>query len=272
MKHSRAPWGSIWTRFLGFGLGYDLNQEPGESLTHWQSPQWMKNPRGLTLVGLTSVVGYFGIFLALDPTSLWKKIPINCSLGRWRSLQSLAQLLRWCCWKRRRGLQIYHEHPWTSMNGILCLQPASPVQHFLALLILRLFYAPAALFSTGNNALTLVAKDFSTFISYEHPKSSPDSPVRLSDMILSLPWFLPRTSSNIHKEPAPLATGLPGSLPMPSACWRLQWPSMARALSSVCRCNSESARLTWMILGLYFDTKIYEQPHWFAEMKSSIDR
>lgn len=114
MKHSRAPWGSIWTRFLGFGLGYDLNQEPGESLTHWQSPQCMKNPRGLTLVGLTSVVGYFGIFLALDPTSLWKKIPINCSLGRWRSLQSLAQLLRWCCWKRRRGL--VGDIPRTSMN------------------------------------------------------------------------------------------------------------------------------------------------------------
>ena len=48
-----------------------------------------------------------------NPTSLWKKIPIVV-LGRWRSLQSLAQLLRWCCWKRRRGL--VGDIPRTSMN------------------------------------------------------------------------------------------------------------------------------------------------------------
>ena len=81
--------------------------------------------------------------------------------------------------------------PRTSMNiherDIVSLASISYPTFFSAAGLLRLFYAPAALSSTGNGALTLVAKDFSTFISYEHPKSSLDSPVRLSDMILSLP-------------------------------------------------------------------------------------
>ena len=77
-------------------MEYDLNQEPRGILNNGQSPQWpMKNLRWLNL-------GWIDLQVVSIQSCCEKRSQPIVVWAVWRPLQSRAQLLRWCCWKRRR--------------------------------------------------------------------------------------------------------------------------------------------------------------------------
>ena len=151
----------------------------------------------------------------------------------WRPLQSLAQLLRWCCWKRRRrGLR-----DTVSTASISCptffsvfdWKRCTPNWHYFGWEGFQYISSPT---NVALHLPTHPTDDLAPNHVEDISRTTKTQTAHLSD-IISMSAVIPPTDVHRHivlvvhewyavwvylAPPAPLATGLPGSLPMPLAC------------------------------------------------------